>query len=973
MIIDLNGKTLQQSKAFYYQQRWFSHIELANQPFMPAQGPGMFGDTVSSASNLEIKNGIFGLTSHHAIHGNRCSNIKIHDIEIKDFETHGIQINGFDNIELYNIDIHSSSQIAYLKGEYGHARMLLPRLRNIYEEDPTQRITFAGKRGGEVSMKDIFGEIEKEINLAFDYVMNDLDTTKMARNFDEHGELWQNTKKNFLYLRDEDDDLSSDAVHSNSGGLSYGTAVYGIFLSFPGANVFSYGSSNLKSSNAVLSNIKIHGVRHKMHEYLRLHQDIPFDVNPFNAVFDANAAMSNAGDFDTSEYYGNIMTDAYVAMNKFTDNWGYLQMQNLYASALVDFATGDTKLEADFNTLSCNADVMTHSGKGTIGIRLDGIDNAELNNIEIYDMYDYTKLGSELCGEYDWGFHNGGGHFLQKMPMQTGFSGNMVQGISIVNSDATLSDINVHDIGSATGLTYGIALWKDCKIELSGDIVSSNIMAGFQLDIDSFDYDSRPNKAPEACGILAYWDFEGDETSVSKKEDGKELNIMSECVTGHVGCLNTDSFGGATLGSYVSCNDAFGTNNGMIPEEYLTDVDKKLLGLKDLSQDLHDFASRETSLSFEQSRTIFNDEDSPGSFNVKKHMIIADNVMQNAYVSEEFVPNSCNDLEDGVYMMKFIDSDDYPAVKVKCSNGFAILDYSFDEQIAVYFDTFSQWFPNTGGPLNDIHPTWQEWFLANKVNTKYVISPDCNSCEVEHKRQLYGDSTTYWMTGNIFGCFWDVRGLHNCDYDYDSGECYTCQMYNGKMDGIFSIVDDDTTAEHYDSTGICPFNVRSKDYYTPQTHDACARSEKTDTPSYMHLKPSLGLNGEHCVCFQQEKTNYFLAPVDKDTIKNENGNENKIEEVNEEEDDNEKSHAIHYLYQTHFIGGTYRITKSGTYKIMGDIVFDFNKNDKDPNGKDAYVPLVLNNLQIILELVIAKMHILWDFLQVLQLKQKMLY
>ena len=118
VVIDLNGHTLSQSQNFYYQQRWFSIIELDSQPFMPAQGPGMFGATPSIASNVEIKNGVFGLTSHHAIHGNRNSNINIHDVEITNFETHGIQLNGFENVIIENVDIHDSSRIAFLKGNF---------------------------------------------------------------------------------------------------------------------------------------------------------------------------------------------------------------------------------------------------------------------------------------------------------------------------------------------------------------------------------------------------------------------------------------------------------------------------------------------------------------------------------------------------------------------------------------------------------------------------------------------------------------------------------------------------------------------------------------------------------------------------------------------------------------------------------------------------------------------------------------
>ena len=49
--IDLNSHAIEMSDEFYYQQRWFTIIELENQQFLP--GPAFFG-----------------LTLHHGIHGN---------------------------------------------------------------------------------------------------------------------------------------------------------------------------------------------------------------------------------------------------------------------------------------------------------------------------------------------------------------------------------------------------------------------------------------------------------------------------------------------------------------------------------------------------------------------------------------------------------------------------------------------------------------------------------------------------------------------------------------------------------------------------------------------------------------------------------------------------------------------------------------------------------------------------------------
>ena len=124
-------------------------------------------------------------------------------------------------------------------------------------------------------------------------------------------------------------------------------------------------------------------------------------------------------------------------------------MANLNDGEIAQWMVGvRDSISSDTYQIKCNADVMTHSGKGIMGIRLDGVSSFSLENIEIFNMYDYTELGSEICGDYD-GSKLSNGRFL---PMQSGFSGNMIHGIHALNSDGEFKSINVHNIGGGTGL-----------------------------------------------------------------------------------------------------------------------------------------------------------------------------------------------------------------------------------------------------------------------------------------------------------------------------------------------------------------------------------------------------------------------------------------------------------------------------------------------------------------------------------------
>ena len=116
VVIDLNDHEIKMSKALYYQQRFFSCIALKSVAFPLNQGPGFFGFDPKFANNVVIKNGVIGLSSHHGIHGHNNKDVVIENVQIKDFETHGVQMSYFFNLRMSNVEIGPSSTVAYLKG-----------------------------------------------------------------------------------------------------------------------------------------------------------------------------------------------------------------------------------------------------------------------------------------------------------------------------------------------------------------------------------------------------------------------------------------------------------------------------------------------------------------------------------------------------------------------------------------------------------------------------------------------------------------------------------------------------------------------------------------------------------------------------------------------------------------------------------------------------------------------------------------
>ena len=94
VIINLNGYNIKQSTLHNLQQRFYAHIELANSPFVPSQGPHSFIDNYVAANRVLVTGGTFGRSSHHGVHGNVANNVVIHNVIMNEFEVAGVALNG---------------------------------------------------------------------------------------------------------------------------------------------------------------------------------------------------------------------------------------------------------------------------------------------------------------------------------------------------------------------------------------------------------------------------------------------------------------------------------------------------------------------------------------------------------------------------------------------------------------------------------------------------------------------------------------------------------------------------------------------------------------------------------------------------------------------------------------------------------------------------------------------------------------
>ena len=391
------------------------------------------------------------------------------------------------------------------------------------------------------SISDIADELELQMSHALEYAMN-----RVADKYSDNDYMNPSTLET---IEDESRWQSAKQAFVHESGLPSASSITGMFLNFHGASVFAYAAyTTHPSTDGTLNNIYIHDIYHDMYESMRLtfagqsgqifpspwNSDIPVEhmIGGQSAALEFRNALDDALEDDTNEdykdfeYVGSALSDAYLYLSSIDikNEFSYLgfmevtfidfENDNEIRSDLIDWVNGNGVPRTDW-VFSCNQDIMGHSGKGLLGLRLDGVDTVEINDIKIENLYEKSAMGSYACGEY-FGFskETGGGHFKQRLPMQSGFSGNMLQGMSIVSSTNINFNglIDISNLNNDYSSAYGISFWPSNDITIKQDclIKVNQIKAGIEFDTSNDEFaditvDSYPNQSPEGCGIRSQY------------------------------------------------------------------------------------------------------------------------------------------------------------------------------------------------------------------------------------------------------------------------------------------------------------------------------------------------------------------------------------------------------------------------------------------------------------------------------------
>ena len=413
VILDLNGKTIKQSQLHNLQQRFYANIELANAPFIPAQGPATFSTSSNfkAGEKILIKKGILALSSHHGIHGNTMKSVILQDIAIEEFEVAGIALNGATNSILNTITIKNTSLNIHVLSTYSQARFIRTFLKNV----PVNT---------KINGKDISSVIS-DLN-------NGLEDAKNAV-------MAGNTPSNMF-----------GNVNFDKG---YDGNVYGLVLNVNGVVVNDFIETRpakaIGNQNIYLQNITISNIISRPVEIIALNS-LPDEggayggarqVGPIGDILAINPITAKNG-----TYKSNLLSDAQLIIGKaeLANNSLHFGTTNI-TDDIVEWSENASVLENVMKTYGyyfvSGGDSMGHIMKGNIGLFISAGENIRINGFTINTITSKgSVVGADVNNEHQGGNSNG---VIVTGSTNIDLDSSVITNVTTENKKALAKDINI--------------------------------------------------------------------------------------------------------------------------------------------------------------------------------------------------------------------------------------------------------------------------------------------------------------------------------------------------------------------------------------------------------------------------------------------------------------------------------------------------------------------------------------------------
>ena len=496
IILNLNNYTLQQHPEHALQQRFFSVIELADQPFVPKQGPANFGNNLRSASNVAIMNGKIGLSSHHGIHGNGINNIMVKNVDFIDNEVCGIALNGCTDAYLVNVNVVKNRHDIPVMGAYSAGRFL-----KLFTN----------------GLKDAISVKSENYSKYLELLNDDLDKTFNSVIF----------KKG-----------KTPNIYENKSGLIDGN-YYGIIINPLGVAVNAPLENRTTSKanetcNIYFKTVSINNIKTNINEILAIrNKDNKIMTAPSGALFQFLSASKKIN--DKYYYEGNSLSNMQIELvqllkdntniKKFLGNFNFDEGLLIWRDNKQSYFThnynkfiGHNGLEGHDYDIIGNGDSMFHVNKGTFGIKIDGLNTSVIDNLTISNIEAFGLEGSSLSGNYQKSH--------PKQAHLNGYHGHLVYGLSLnASNDIMIENLNVNKLSSKFGSSQGLSITGESIKTRVGNSIIENV-SSCQEEFN-FNKPFWPNLPNNARGL-----FVGNNCDVSTK------NITLRNIIKTPGCIN---------------------------------------------------------------------------------------------------------------------------------------------------------------------------------------------------------------------------------------------------------------------------------------------------------------------------------------------------------------------------------------------------------------------------------------------------
>ena len=490
VVIDLNGHTLEQSAEHALLQRFFAVIELADQPFVPTQGPAGFGGSIESAKNVVIKNGTIGRSAHHGIHGNGNEDITIKNVDFVGYEVGAVALNGVNGLVVEDVTATNRKDIPVL-GTFSSAQFIKPYLEELVRSGSPTTLSVDGEL---LTAEDVRDSLRSAINNSYADII---------------------ASPNIVDGRPQIDSATHPveyALFNNPLGLLDGNS-YSFLINSFGVAVDGFPHTPDGVTRLPSENVRFHNV-HVIDQAAFVNEIVAIDVgggiaaiDPVGAVFQIRNVHPDTGlpitisdsDDSVATYIGNPVANAQAFVAKAAMQGAFaaspLDISRLnIPEAVLDWVEGKAGSEtlADAGvTYVCNGDSMFHVDKGVIAFKMDAARDVQLVNTSVDGLTNLGAPGSPLCGDYRDGYS----HSKATLP---GYGGAMVRGYTFAGSqDVTVLNSSADNLSSSSGSAIGFDILTD-----SAEITFVNVSVdGAEAGIESPAPASSPSSTPQSVGV----------------------------------------------------------------------------------------------------------------------------------------------------------------------------------------------------------------------------------------------------------------------------------------------------------------------------------------------------------------------------------------------------------------------------------------------------------------------------------------